>query len=144
MVNKDKYANCEYLGFSLEKNGNNYLMVKKDKLMSIVEEDWFNEYMEEIEELVLSYYSDFQIYLTYINNPKTILGYVYVKRIENRTGEDVSDVELNKDMLDLGKRYPQLDKLFVTMLESEESFEKLKKGDLKEHFNFNRIFEKKH
>lgn len=138
MMSKNEHQ--EKYGFTLKEMNDCYLLVKNQRLVDIVKEKWFEELLEKLSEAILTYYSDFQIYLAHVNYGKEdiVLGYVYVNEEENKTGETVSDVNLNKAMSDITTQVQEIRLLFVTMQAKKRKLKKLKKGNIKEHFNVSR------
>ena len=125
-----------YLGFELIEMEDYYLLSNTEKLLETVKKDWFKSLMDEIRELVGKHYPDFVIYLAYVDHgdDSTILGYVNVREEDNKTDDEYSDVVLNKEMLEICKKYKENKTLFVTIPRKRKSFIKLKKGSIREHF----------
>ena len=141
MINKNEPPEKSKYGFELIEVNECYLLVNNQRIISIAEEEWFKKFLEKLSKVILNYYSDFQIYLAYLNireGRETILGYVYVKSAENKSGDKISDVNLNKAMTELTDQCQEIELVFITIQTKERRFKKLKKGDLNAHFHFSR------
>ena len=132
---KRKRKDQSYLGFELIEVDDYYLLSNTEKLLETVKEDWFKSLMDELRKVIGNYYPEFIIYLAYVNHKKdgTILGYVNVRK-EDNGDEEHSDVDLNKAMMDICLKYDPKDTLFVTIQRKRKSFNRLKKGSVREHF----------